>query len=210
MPERPPSTVDTVVLLYFLLAEECDLLLTLLGEPIWVPLTVYDPSEQALPPEALRHPELLSEIRRARRHFEVEEQMHADPRGRARRLEAADTLHAEGRLNVVELDEQELLLAAKLQSRAGAAAHGLRAPLGPGEAACLAVAWLRGWTLVTDDADALKVLTSLAAGATHPYDRIRKLLIRAAESALITKERANEIHRDMRSFGFWDSVLPFP
>lgn len=61
MPERPPSTVDTVVLLYFLLAEECDLLLTLLGEPIWVPLTVYDPSEQALPPEALRHPELLSE-----------------------------------------------------------------------------------------------------------------------------------------------------
>jgi hypothetical protein len=74
----------------------------------------------------------------------------------------------------------------------------------------LAVAWLRGWTLVTDDADALKVLESLAAGAAHPYDWIRRLLMRAADSDLITKERSNEIHREMQSFGFWDSVLPFP
>jgi predicted nucleic acid-binding protein len=210
MPDRPPSAVDTVVLLYFLLVEESHLLLALVGEPLWVPPSVYDPSEQNVPHEALRRPELLSEIRQAIRHYEVEEQRHADPRGPAQRLRVADTLHAEGRLKVFELDARELLLAAQLQSREGAAAHGLRAPLGPGEAACLAVAWLRGWTLVTDDTDALKVLESLAAGAAHPYDRIRRLLMRAADSDLITKERSNEIHREMQSFGFWDSVLPFP
>jgi hypothetical protein len=110
MPDRPPSAVDTVVLLYFLLVEESHLLLALVGEPLWVPPSVYDPSEQNLPHEALRRPELLSEIRQAIRHYEVEEQRHADPRGPAQRLRVADTLHAEGRLKVFELDARELLL----------------------------------------------------------------------------------------------------
>ena len=37
--------VDTVVLLYFLLVERFDLLVELIGDPIQVPFSVYDPEE---------------------------------------------------------------------------------------------------------------------------------------------------------------------
>ena len=208
--EGPPNVVDTVVLLSFLLVEEMDLLLELVGRPLRVPLSVYDPGERDLPGEALRRPELLSEIRQSMRHYEVAEKEQPDQRQLAKRMSMADQLHADGLIQVTDLTVEEELLAARLQSREGARVHGVRAPLGPGEAACVALAWSRGWTIVTDDDAALRVLTSLSKGVLRRYERIRKLLIRAAESDMITKERANDIHRQMRGFGFWDSVAPFP
>jgi predicted nucleic acid-binding protein len=78
----------------------------------------------------------------------------------------------------------------------------LRFRLGSGEAACLALAVERDLVLVTDDSDALAALEALRAG--HPYERIRKLLRRAANSKLITRKRAREIHDAMRQAGFWD------
>jgi hypothetical protein len=62
--------------------------------------------------------------------------------------------------------------------------------------------------LVTDDTDALRSLEHHKWG--HPFERIRRLLIRAAESKICTRERANEIHREMRHLGFWDREDPFP
>ena len=47
---------------------------------------------------------------------------------------------------------------------------GLRFPLDPGEAACLAIAVRRDLVLVTDDADALQALEH--ASPDHPYERI--------------------------------------
>lgn len=50
--------IDTVVLLYFLLVGEEELLCTLLGTPLQVPLAVYDPEDRDLLPMAqmaLRH-----------------------------------------------------------------------------------------------------------------------------------------------------------
>lgn len=79
--------------------------------------------------------------------------------------------------------------------------------LDDGEAACLAVAVERGWTLATDDGDALRVLERLAHD--HPYERIRRLLVRAAADGLVTEAEANEIHEEMTRAGFWDRVRPF-
>lgn len=80
--------IDTVVLLYFLLVGEEDLLCTLLGTPLQVPLAVYDPEDRDLPPTAHRRTELLSEMRQAVGHYEssVRPTDDADPgsRGRAR------------------------------------------------------------------------------------------------------------------------------
>ena len=58
---------------------------------------------------------------------------------------------------------------------------GLLAPLGAGEAACIAIALERDHVMATDDSDALRVLHRLRPH--HPYERIRRLLIRAANDA---------------------------
>ena len=103
---------------------------------------------------------------------------------------------------------EELLLAAQLQS-SNASAHGLKVGLGPGEAVCVAISYVRKWTIATDDADALKVLDRRHGGRNYTYERIRKLLVRATDEGHISREEANRLHNEMRALGFWDSGQPF-
>lgn len=194
--------VDTVVLLYFLLVGQEDLLCTLLGSPLRVPLAVYDPEDRALEPAALQRPEFLSEMRQALRHYERAASSGGSPESLAR-VKRVDSLYDDGRLIAEPMTATERVLSARLQS-SEAVDYGLRLPLGPGEAACVAVSHERGWTIVTDDADALQVLDVLYGGRNYPYERIRRLLIRAASQGLVSPDKANEIHAEMRSHGFWD------
>lgn len=204
MSSEKPSILDTVVLLYFLLVGQDALLARLLGEPLRVPLAVYDPEERSLPPQALRHSDLLSEMRQAIRHYEVSARSDPASHQFLARLRRIDSMYERGQLEVVALSADERTLAARLQSRREAADFGLRVPLGPGEAACVAVAFTRGWTVATDDSAALTALSTLS-GPDHPYERIRKLLVRAAEEGLVTPAEARDIHNRMRQLGFWDS-----
>jgi hypothetical protein len=112
-------------------------------------------------------------------------------------------MYEQSKLEVVELSADERTLAARLQSRREAADFRLRVPLGPGEAACVAVAFARGWTVATDDSAALTVLRTLS-GPDYQYERIRKLLVRATEEGLIGVAEAREVHNQMRQLGFWD------
>jgi hypothetical protein len=48
----PSCVVDTVILLYFLLADEADLLIDTLGSPAIAPRIVYDPDEGSVPDAA--------------------------------------------------------------------------------------------------------------------------------------------------------------
>ena len=154
--------IDTVVLLYFLLVGEEDLLCTLLGTPLQVPLAVYDPEDRDLPPMARRRAELLSEMRQAVGHYESSARLTGDDDSLSR-VRRIDSLHDEHRLVPVPMTPEERLLAAKLES-AEALGYGVRVPLGPGEAACVAISFERGWTIATDDSDALKVLQKLHRG----------------------------------------------
>jgi hypothetical protein len=52
----------------------------------------------------------------------------------------------------------------KVTSPGGCRSYGLRFPLSPGEAACLAMAVARGLPLVTDDGDALRALEHISRG----------------------------------------------
>lgn len=207
---EPSCISDTVVVLYFLLVEEDALLRDLIGDPIRVPLTVYDPEDRSLPEDALRHSELLSEMRQAVRHYEMAVRIGGAEPALLERVERIDQLFEDGALEPVELEESETVLAASLQSGDEAAEFGLRVPLGPGEASCVAMAWERDWTIATDDDAALSVLDRLHGDRTYSYDRIRKLLIRAAKENRISRKRANEIHQEMRNLGFWDTSVPFP
>lgn len=204
----PDAVVDTVVLRYFLLVDEVDLLLTRFGGSIAVPRVVFDPDEGDIPETA--RSEVTRSIHYQRR---VAQDPARDAERRqlatrnAERLTRVSALHSHGRVQTIDLSDTERLTLGQLTSPSGCKAFGLVFPLDPGEAACVAVAVARGLTLATDDGDALKALRTIAA--EHPYDRIRKLLIRAARSGLISSERANAIHREMRSLGFWDSQPPF-
>jgi predicted nucleic acid-binding protein len=206
MPE--PAVVDTVILRYFLFVDRQDLLVTLLGRPLEVPRVVFDPDEGDVPESA------MSELTRS---MHVQRRAAADP-GRlpdarmraamnAERLETVYRMSQRGDVDVVDLDTHELEVFASLTSTDGAKELGLHFAIQPGEAACVALAVNRGWVLATDDQDALTALEALSSG--HAYERIRRLLRRAAESGEIGKEEANEIHSQMRALGFRDTEAPF-
>lgn len=206
----PEAVVDTVVLRYFLLVDEIDLLLKLVGSPLAVPRIVYDPDEADETPEDAR-----SEITRS---ISYQQRAAGDPaRGESARLDAEANaarlaevvpLHAGATIVVLDLEDHELDLVGRLTSPTTCKEFGLRFALDPGESACLAIAVHRDLVLVADDADALRALEHQRPG--HPYERIRRLLIRAADSKLCTRKRANDIHAEMRRLGFWDHEEPFP
>lgn len=203
-----PTIVDTSVLLYFLLVGHDELLRHLIGEPLRCPLSVFDPADRSFSETKLVRSDLLSEFRQAIRHYEFATQLGIEP-VLLERVKKVDVLYGEGSLEYVEMRDEELRFAALLQSSEGATEHGLRMPLGPGEAACQAIAWNRDWTIASDDEDALKVLDGMSGGRTYPYERVRRLLTRAAEEDRISVSEANTLHFEMQRLGFWDSTAPF-
>lgn len=205
----PDAVVDTVVLRYFLMVERADVLIDLLGAPIGVPRVVYDPEDGDAPlaPKSELRGSVERQLRRSR-DATFDEDERAASGERARRLAGADELADSGHLIVVDLDVTERTLSAQLTSPSGCKAFGLGFPLHAGEAACLALAVHRGLTLVTDDNDALTALATFGSGTQ--YERIRKLLTRAADQDLLTRSDANRLHREMTAQGFRDNELPFP
>lgn len=199
--------IDTVVLLYFLLAEQEDLLGDLIGWPLRMPFAVYDPDDWTGSLESKRRLDLSSEMYQAERYYD-NMALETGDTGAAFKINKVDRLHAEGRVAVEAMDLAEQRLADELQG-ARALQLGLRASLGAGEAACVAIAFQRDWTIVTDDNDALRALSALYGDRDYGYERVRKLLIRAAVENRVAEDEANRIHDSMASFGFWDSQRPF-
>lgn len=202
------TVVDTVVLHYFLLADRIELLMELLQPPIGVPRIVYDPDD------AEGSDETVSELRRNIRYeqriaraADVDRVARDRARDQAARLQRIDHFIG-GQIDVLDLTHDELDILARLTAQPPEASLGLIVPLGAGEAACIAVALGRQRVLATDDNDALRVLQKLHR--IHPYERIRRLLIRASNAGLISEKEANKIHMQMRDAGFWDSTAPFP
>ncbi len=209
MSSDPPAVVDTVVLRYFLFVDQLDLLLELLGRPLGVPRIIYDPDEGD-PPD-LATCEIVRSIRYQRQAATDparDATARATAESNAASLERVHDAHSRGDLVVIDLDPEERRVMSGLTSPSGCAGFGLVLPLDPGEAACIAIAVGRGLCLATDDCDALKALGSIDKSA--PYERIRRLLARAAEDQLITNDEANGLHRRMTDLGFRDYQLPFP
>jgi hypothetical protein len=207
--ERPRTIVDTVVLMYFLLAGAEDVLLERAGRPLAIPRIVYDPDEGADIPEVAMS-EMTRGVTFQRR---TASDLARNPEARlqatqnAHRLQSVHALYSAGHLVVIDLEEKELMLVSSLTSPSGCHGFGLRFPLGAGEAACLAIAVRRQMVLATDDTDALKALRSI--DEKLPYERIRKLLIGAVDAGRMSHEQANSVHGEMCRLGFWDTERPF-
>jgi hypothetical protein len=187
------AVVDTVIVHYFLLAEAFDLLLDLLGRPVYIPRVVFDPDE---PHAANAADGSLSEIGR---NIRYEERLarssgaSAQERDRARcnceRLRSAAGYVKPGGVEVADMSDAELVLFGRLTAADPDPDLGLLLPLGAGEAACLAIALQRDHVLATDDSDALRTLARLRPH--HPYERIRRLLQRAAREEQLSRAQAN-------------------
>jgi hypothetical protein len=181
-----PAVTDAVVLRYFQFVARQDLLVELLGRPLMVPRVVFDPDEGDVPEVAMT--ELTRSIRFQRGGAADAGRL---PAARARaatnaeRLQAIYEMHARRDVEVVDLEADELDLFARLTSIDGARGLGLRFAIQSGERACVAIALKRGWILATDDQDGLTALEALDPG--HAYDRIRRLLHRAASDGAITR-----------------------
>jgi predicted nucleic acid-binding protein len=201
--------VDTVILRYFLLVDEFDLLLALLEGDVLVPRVVFDPDELESEPE-LTQSEMSRSIK-IQAHRSQDPTRNAGARATAAqnstRLAQLASFVAAGKVQIADLDDTERRLFAELvDGRSDRVA--LKFPLGRGEAACVAIAAERGCVFVSDDNDGLLALEELDSG--HPYERVRRLLTRAGETDLISEARANEIHQAMVDAGFRDTEPPFP
>lgn len=204
-----PTVVDTVIVHYFLLVERFPLLLALLDPPVLIPRVVFDPDEYETTDIAAS--EIRQNVDYERRLGVARGTTDEDREAaleNARRIETLSAHVAQGHVEVVDMTSSEQELFARLRASDPEAELGIKAPLGAGEAAAVAIALERDATLATDDSDALKALGRLHAG--HAYERIRRLLIHAAAEGHVTEAEANEIHREMQALGFWDRELPFP
>lgn len=186
------------------------MLFELLGTPISVPDAVYAPDEEHVVNE-----HLVSEIERSIRWHRMaagDRRRPDDKRGQAaglaeRLLEVREHVDRD-RIVVEHLSAAEVMLFARLTSFEHVEEFGTVAPLGAGEAACIAMAHERSMTLVTDDNDALKAFDAVKPGGA--YERIRKLLIRAVTEGLIDESEANLIFNKMVVLGFYGDRVPFP
>ena len=204
------SAVDTVVLRYFVFVNRADLLIIVLGRPIGVPRTVFDPDEEPGTPE-----EAMSEIPRSiivqtRRSQDMTRDAvaRAVAKRNAERLATIRELHSEGSIEILDMTTDERRVFSMLTSAAEMHRVGLRMPLGGGEAACVATAVTRGYVLATDDDDALRGQTNLAPSLRRA--RIRSLLRDLAGRGVISDRDANALHQEMHDLGFWDTEAPFP
>jgi len=197
-----PVVADTVVVNYFLAVGEIRLLAQLCGGRIYTPRSVFDPDEPDDAPE-----EALSELRRGLHlHRRRTSEASAEPGATRSRLalphfERLPQL-TRGPIRIVDLTSPELVEFSRLRDPQTAAGYGLLGPLGAGEAAVLAIAGERGWTIATDDQDAIRVAKQLMP-KVKPL-RIRSLLRKGADMGVIPLDRAREIHDAMKAAGFWD------
>jgi predicted nucleic acid-binding protein len=205
---EPPVVCDTVVVNYFLVTGRFTLLTGVLGGVVRVPTAVFDPGEDEKLADSA-----LSELRRGSRLHERRAQDVRLPR-RIRDKSATVLPHfqkldeycTDGSLVAIALAAAELNRYAQIRDRRYVRQFGVKAELGRGEAAMLALASARSWGYATDDDDAIKVGTALMPDV-KPW-RIRSLLRECVTQRLCSSDEAKQAHGEMIAHGFWDRGEP--
>lgn len=189
---QPEYVVDTTALRHFTLIGQAQLLIGVLGGTLRVPREVFDPDEALDSPEAL-----LSEIGRTIRYVSGPRYTDPDRNDHMTRLTA---LRTERAINILDLTDDELTVAAQLSSRATQRQLGLAGHLGAGEAAVMAIAMSRGWCAVIDDGAARHALQHLSPRTQIATGQI--LLRKAVVDELVDSAEALIIYSDLLNGGF--------
>jgi len=186
-----PLVCNTTPVRYFALVGQFDILVRVLGGEVWVPRQVMDPDED---PDGIES--LVSEIARSERYWA---KRSVDPEAtqnwdRLRKLRARDDIR------VVDLEDDELGAFSEMISPRYTNSIGLAGPLGPGEAAVIAIVESRAWTAAMDDALAREVLLRRSPGTG--VVTTRGLLRRAVAQGVLESPGAQLIYDDMLAKGY--------
>lgn len=178
---------NTTPIRIFTIVGQLDLLIEVLGGIVTVPRQVLDPDDDFETP-----PGLLSEIGGTERYFASRSTDSEAGEIRAR----LSALRIREEIEVVDLAGLELQTYGELRSAGYAQReHGLAGALGRGEAAAMAIAESRTWSVAMDDRVAREVL-GLRSPAT-PIFTSRELLRRAVAQGLIDSGCAQLVYDDM-------------
>ncbi len=191
MSQYEPLVCNTTPVRYFALVGQFDILVRVLGGEVWVPRQVMDPDED---PDGIES--LVSEIARSERYWA---KRSVDPEAtqnwdRLRKLRARDDIR------VVDLEDDELGAFSEMISPRYTNSIGLAGPLGPGEAAVIAIVESRAWTAAMDDALAREVLLRRSPGTG--VVTTRGLLRRAVAQGVLESPGAQLIYDDMLAKGY--------
>ncbi len=186
MSQYEPLVCNTTPVRYFALVGQFDILVRVLGGEVWVPRQVMDPDED---PDGIES--LVSEIARSERYWA---KRSVDPEAtqnwdRLRKLRARDDIR------VVDLEDDELGAFSEMISPRYTNSIGLAGPLGPGEAAVIAIVESRAWTAAMDDALAREVLLRRSPGTG--VVTTRGLLRRAVVRGVLESAEAELVYGDM-------------
>ncbi len=160
-----PTVVDATVLRGFALADRLHHLAAALGGPAAVCRAVWDPDEE--PGQCDQGRSELTRSLTIQQRRAQDERRSPQERAAAKRisqqLTTVQRLRDAGDLVVVDLDDDEEQLYARLVSTGQALTFRLAFPLAPSAAASVAVAATRAWRLASDDEDAHTALRGIAA-----------------------------------------------
>jgi predicted nucleic acid-binding protein len=189
----PDSTVcDTTALRYFALVGQFDLLAQALGGRVSTPRQVFDDEDDVDTPGVL-----VSELGASERYHQ---------RRSVRGLEATDkwsrlrALRQRRDIEILDLTEDEEADYLALRSANVVRNYGLAGPLGPGEAAVIAVADHRRWRAAIDEHAGRSILNDRSPG--HAVVTTRDLIRIAAAEGFISSPEAEIVYSDMLAEGY--------
>ena len=183
---REELVCDTTPVRHFALAGHFNLLVRLVGGVVRVPRPVFDPDED---PDGIES--LLSEIGQSERYW-VRRSKDPDKTEKWSRLRG---LRQRQDIEVIDLEDDELTTYAELQTPGYARTLNFAAPLGPGEAAVIAIAENRGWDAVIDDAEGRSAFADRVPGGR--VFTSRELIRAGVADELLTSSEAAEAYMDL-------------
>jgi predicted nucleic acid-binding protein len=191
-PLGPDTICNTTPLRHLALARRLDFLSRVLGGSIRTPRQVFDDEEDPGGPSFQ-----VSELGTSERYFadRADDGEMADRWGRILELRSRTDIE------VIDLSEDELGTYAELQTAEFAKRAELVGPLGPGEAAVIAIAETRGWAAVMDDAAGRRVLSERSPGCDVVTTR-QIIRLAVTELELLDSSEAQIIYDSIRAEGY--------
>jgi predicted nucleic acid-binding protein len=187
-----PTVCDTTTLRYFTIIGQFDLLARALGGRVSTPRQVFDDEDDVDTPGVL-----VSELGASERYYRRRSVRGIEATDKWSRLRA---LRQRDDIEILDLTDDEEASYVDLRSAELARSYGLAGPLGPGEAAVIAIADRRRWRAAIDEHAGRSILNDRSPG--HPVVTTRDLVRIAATRGFISSPEAEIVYTDMLAEGF--------
>jgi predicted nucleic acid-binding protein len=187
-----PTVCDTTALRYFAIVGQFDLLARVLGGRVSTPRQVFDDEDDVDTPRAL-----VSELGASERYHRLRSVRGTEATDKWSRLRA---LRQRNDIEILDLTDDEESTYVELTSADLARSYGLAGPLGPGEAAVIAIADHRRWRAAIDEYAGRSILNDRSPG--HSVVTTRDLVRIAATEGFITSPEAEIVYTDMLADGY--------